>query len=140
VFDQTRPVWCDEAVMGDPALPAPPAADSLAAMANEPHPTARQWTRAGHALQKHGYRQGSSFPRVAGPPARYNEAARTIVVQLLTDPTTTFEVRWKRSYGVDRPYLFVIAADGRSISYRWEETIGTFVFVGFREPGRSGER
>jgi DNA-binding FadR family transcriptional regulator len=47
-------------------------ADQLAAMADEPHPRARGWTRAGHALQKHGYRRGSSLPHVAGSPGRYN--------------------------------------------------------------------
>lgn len=45
-------------------------------------------TRAGRALQKHGDRLGSSFPKATGTAREKNEQARAILETILTDPGT----------------------------------------------------
>jgi hypothetical protein len=107
----------------------------LKALASEPDPVGGGWTRAGRAFQKHGYRPtGSVYPRVTGPPAHYNAIAQRIVEAIVDDPGRAFRQRLKVRVGYARPFLEVIAADGRSLGYRWEPMLHRYVFEGFREP------
>ena len=120
-------------------LPPTPSVDDLLALADEPEPAAARWTRAGRALQKHGYRPtGSVYPRVTGPPAHYNSAARRIVEALLRDPRSTTVMRWRRSYGRLLPFIEVTAPDGRMFGYSWDVASSRFRFDGFREPPAQG--
>lgn len=118
-----------------PILPLAPSASELLALATEPHPAAPAWTRAGRALQKHGYRPtGSVYPRVAGPPAHYNAVARQIVETILNDPRSVVKGREHRWFGQLVPFIDVRAADGRTLGYLWDPQSSRFRFHSFREP------
>jgi hypothetical protein len=118
-----------------PTLSPMPTTAELRRIANEPDPRAAGFTRAGRALQKHGYRPtGSSFPRVTGPPARYNERAARIVDAILDDPGSSFTTRWKRRQGRLFPFVEVKTPAGPGLGFIWDATLGRYVLDGFREP------
>jgi RHS repeat-associated protein len=84
-------------------------------------------TAAGRALQKHGSRLGSAFPKAKGSPAEISRVAQEIVDDILSDPGTTFTRRYHPRYASD--VIEVVAPDGRGIRYT-----GTGDFMGFLEP------
>lgn len=110
----------------------------LVALATEPDPSAPGFTRAGRALQKHGYRTGgSAFPRVTGPPDHYNATAAEIVAEILGDERSVVDRGSKQRHKVSVAFIRVIAPDGRTIGYRWDRDETRFRFEGFREPAGS---
>ena len=79
-------------------------------------------TKAGRALQKHGDRAGSAFPKTKGGPAALNPAGQGIVDDILTTPGSVGTPN--RFGGTD-----VTAPDGRGVRYD-----GKGNFMGFLEP------
>jgi hypothetical protein len=117
------------------SFPPVPSRDDLVALAAEPDPAAAGWTRAGRALQKHGYRPtGSVFPQITGPPANYNVAGQRIVVGILNDPRSSVVLRSKRWHKQRLPFIEVTAPDGRKLGFNWDVALGRYRFDGFREP------
>ncbi len=47
------------------------------------------FTRAGRGLMKHGYREGSNFPKPVGTPAQINKQGQTILEEIIDDPLHT---------------------------------------------------
>ena len=114
------------------AVPPPEVLRQLAA---EPDPIALTFTRCGHSLQKHGYRPtGSIYPRVAGPPDRYNSAAMRIVDDIFDSPGTVVHQKTRIRHRETVVFLEVVAVDGRKLGFRWNGLLGAFEFEGFREP------
>lgn len=115
-----------------------PTLRELAAFATEPDPGAPGFTRAGRALQKRGYRTGgSAFPRVTGPPDHYNATAARIVVEILGDEHSVVDRGSKQRHKVSVAFIRVIAPDGRTMGFRWDQGETRFRFEGFREPAGS---
>lgn len=79
-------------------------------------------TKAGRALQKHGNRLGSAFPKIKGGPKALNPAGQNIVDDILTAPGA---ITKKNRYGG----MDIVAPDGRGVRY---DAAGEF--VGFLEP------
>ncbi len=83
-------------------------------------------TVAGRALQKHGNREGSAFPRAKGSPSLINLQAEKIVSDILHNPKT---VATQRNTGRFGKVTDVVAPDGRGLRYD-----STGKFIGFLEP------
>ena len=79
-------------------------------------------TRAGRALDKHGGRAGSVFPKAAGNPASKNLQGQLHLDDILTDPRSRFSV------DLERKGFLVFAPDGRGAFFRKDK-----VFRGFME-------
>jgi RHS repeat-associated protein len=56
-------------------------------------------TTVGRALQKHGSRAGSSFPKVVGSPEAINAQGETVLKEILTNPSVTTDVRHHARFG-----------------------------------------
>jgi len=74
----------------------------------------RSLTKAGRALQKHGNRPDSAFPKPTGSPSDLNRAGQEIVDDILTTPGTTITERFHPRYGY---VIDVRAPDGRGLRY-----------------------
>ena len=83
-------------------------------------------TVAGRALQKHGDRAGSAFPRVTGNAANRNAAGQSIVDDILTNPGSTFTPRATGRHG---QFVDVVAPDGRGLRFGSDNRL-----IGFLEP------
>jgi hypothetical protein len=83
-------------------------------------------TAAGRALQKHGGREGSSFPAARGNAASINQQAQHIVDNILSNPGSTTRTRHHARYG---DVTEIVAPDGRGIRYDNNNK-----FIGFLEP------
>ena len=83
-------------------------------------------TIAGRALQKHGNREGSSFPRAQGNPISVNVQAEKIVNDILSNPNTVFIQRNTGRFG---KVTDIVAPDGRGLRY---DSNGKL--IGFLEP------
>jgi hypothetical protein len=81
-------------------------------------------TRAGRALQKHGGRPGSAFPKAKGSPGAINQAGQDVLDDILTSPGSTARPGVRFPGGTD-----IIAPDGRGARF---DSSG--VFRGFLEP------
>jgi filamentous hemagglutinin len=84
-------------------------------------------TLAGRALQKHGNREGSSFPSAQGNPNKINEQAQKIVLDILNNPHTVIE----KNTGRFGQVVDIIAPDGRGLRYSTDGKL-----IGFLEPSR----
>jgi filamentous hemagglutinin len=82
-------------------------------------------SKAGHALQKHGERQGSVFPKVFGNPNAINMQAHDIANNILTHPSKTHTQRHHARFG---EILDIYAPNGQGIRYN---AMGKF--IGFLE-------
>jgi len=65
-------------------------------------------------LQKHGNREGSTFPSAQGNPGTVNEQAQQIVQEILNDPATTAVQRNTGRFG---QVTDIVAPDGRGLRY-----------------------
>lgn len=83
-------------------------------------------TKAGRALQKHGDRAGSAFPRVTGSAADRNAAAQALVDDILANPQAPFTNRTHTVFG---DVLEVRAPDGRGLRFGSDGS-----FIGLLEP------
>ena len=83
-------------------------------------------TAAGRALQKHGDRGGSAFPRVTGGPEAINRQGQSIVDDILTSPGSTNVTRYHARFG---KVTDIRAPDGRGVRYGPNGK-----FIGFLEP------
>ncbi|RKP43744.1 hypothetical protein D7S89_25255 [Trinickia fusca] len=101
---------------------------SDAAKVPDPSDRSGELAGAGRALQKHGGRDGSSFPAAKGNPAAINEQGQKIVDEILNDPGRTVEQMNRGRYG---DVIEVRASDGRGIRYRVDGR-----FIGFLEPNK----
>ncbi|MDB2614432.1 hypothetical protein N9Y92_04685 [Chlamydiales bacterium] len=79
-------------------------------------------TRAGRALDKHGNRPGSVFPKATGGPASKNMQGQFYLDDILTSPKTTSISN--RFGGKD-----IYAPNGRGVRYDKD-----FDFKGFSQP------
>ncbi len=84
-------------------------------------------TKAGRALQKHGERLGSLFPKPQGNPQAINQQAAIVVVEILENPHSTFIQRHHARFG---KIIDIYAPDGRGIRYDSQNN-----FIGFIEKG-----
>jgi len=89
----------------------------------DPADSAGQLTRAGRALQKHGNRPATAFPRARGNPPRINQSGQDVLDDILTSPGST--TRSGNRFGGDD----IIAPDGRGARFDADG-----VFRGFLEP------
>lgn len=85
-------------------------------------------TAAGRALQKHGSRVDSAFPRADGNPASINQKAQAIVEEILGSSGNTITTRHHARFG---DVTEVRAPDGRGVRYGADGR-----FIGFLEPTR----
>jgi len=88
----------------------------------DPADKSGKMTKAGRALQKHGDRTGSSFPKATGTPAAKNAQGQAVLENRLNDPAKT--AKPNRFGGTDH-----IAGDGRGARFD-----GNGDFMGFLEP------
>ena len=65
--------------------------------ANEAHDN--YLSKAGHALQKHGNRDRSIFPKVHGNPSVINESARRLVRNILSHDNVKYLQRYHGRFG-----------------------------------------
>ncbi len=84
-------------------------------------------TVAGRALQKHGERLGSLFPKPKGNPQAINEQASTLVVGILTHSKRTITKRHHARFG---NVVEIYAPNGQGIRYDSHNH-----FIGFIEKG-----
>jgi len=84
-------------------------------------------TKAGRALQKHGDRLNSLFPKPQGNPHTINEQALAIVEEILKNPKRSVTVRYHARFG---EITEIYAPDGRGIRYDSQNH-----FIGFIERG-----
>jgi len=83
-------------------------------------------TRAGRALQKHGERTVTAFPKPKGNEAALNKTAQDIVDDILTHPSSKIVTRTQGRYG---EVIDIIAPDRRGLRF---DKNGNF--IGFLEP------
>ncbi|WP_373745616.1 MafB family polymorphic toxin [Neisseria dentiae] len=83
-------------------------------------------TIAGRALQKHGNREGSAFPRAQGNPTSVNLQAEKVVNDILNNPNT---ISTQRNTGRFGKVTDIVAPDGRGLRY---DSNGKL--IGFLEP------
>jgi hypothetical protein len=98
--------------------------EELTAAAQEPDQGGL--TKAGRALQKHGSRPGSAFPKATGNPTKINERGVAVVRNILEDPASTYVTRMHPKYG---EIIEVHAPDGRGIRFKKSGEM-----MGFLEP------
>ncbi|MEN8215601.1 MAG: hypothetical protein ABFS56_04360 [Pseudomonadota bacterium] len=91
--------------------------------ANEPYDN--HLSKAGHALQKHGERQASVFPKGLGNPEAINKQASDIVNNILTHPNNT---QTQRHHARFDNIIDIYAPNGQGIRYD-----ATGKFIGFIE-------
>jgi filamentous hemagglutinin len=84
-------------------------------------------TKAGRALQKHGERLGSLFPKPKGNPEVINKQASTIVEEILGNPNSIITQRHHARFG---EITDIYAPDGRGIRYDLQNN-----FIGLIEKG-----
>jgi hypothetical protein len=85
------------------------------------------FTAAGRALQKHGSRAGSAFPKAAGNPAVINAQGETILNGIITNPNANTVMRHHARFGDVLEYK-VSGGQGARFSSDGK------VFIGFIEP------
>ncbi|WP_330114599.1 hypothetical protein SA496_24245 [Pseudomonas sp. JS3066] len=85
-----------------------------------------QLTVAGRALQKHGGREGSSFPGAKGKPSDINTQGQKIVDEILNNPAKTVTHKETGRFG---KVIDITAPDGRGLRY---DSAGKL--IGFLEP------
>lgn len=85
-------------------------------------------TAAGRALQKHGAREGSVFPEVAGGPKALNPAGRDALEGILNDPGKTVVSRSHPSLG---EVVDIRTPGGQGARFTKDGK-----FIGFLDPGR----
>jgi hypothetical protein len=93
-----------------------------AGKALDPSDTSGVLTKAGRALEKHGSRPGSAFPRASGNAAAKNAQGQAALESILGDAGTTAKAN--RFGGLD-----YIAPGGQGARYN-----GSGEFMGFLEP------
>lgn len=85
------------------------------------------YTLVGRALQKHGSRPRSVFPKVTGNPDAFNKAGEEVLKKILTDPDLISSIRHHARFGkileckVPGGYGARFSSDGKT-------------FIGFIEP------
>ncbi len=84
-------------------------------------------TLAGRALQKHGGRTNSLFPKAIGNPQAINEQASSIVNDILNNPEHTQIIRHHARFG---DVVEIYAPNGQGLRYDSKNN-----FVGFIEKG-----
>lgn len=106
------------------AAPATPTVDELAKAAGAVDRNGL--TEAGRALQKHGSRPGSTFPKARGTSAQINQTGQQIVDDILTTPGSKVTKRHHARFG---DIIELRTPDGKGIRY---DAKGNF--LGFLEP------
>jgi len=89
-------------------------------------PNRSELTKAGRALQKHGNRSSSMFPKVSGSPEDINRLARDVAEAIINTPNTTHTQRRHARFG---KITDIRTPGGRGIRY---DASGNF--IGFLEP------
>lgn len=88
-------------------------------------PDRGELTKAGRALQKHGERLSSLFPKPQGNSRAINQQASTIVAEILGDPQRTITQRYHARFG---KILDIYDPKGKGIRYDSQNN-----FIGFIE-------
>jgi len=84
-------------------------------------------TKAGRALQKHGERTDSLFPKPKGSPQSINEQACMIVEEILRSTDNTIALRYHARFG---EIIDIYTMAGRGVRYDSNNN-----FIGFIEKG-----
>ena len=79
------------------------------------------FTRVGRALMKHGYRQGSVFPKPVGTPTKINAHGETMLNVILNDPE-------RRVFTTETGGIKIYSSDGKGAYYGKDGK-----FIGFLE-------
>lgn len=80
----------------------------------------RGFTKAGRGLMKHGYREGSAFPKPLGNPSQINRQGQMILEEILNDPKN-------KVYQFSDGSLKVYAPNGRGASFKQDGTFKGFI-------------
>jgi len=80
----------------------------------------RGFTKAGRGLMKHGYREGSVFPKPLGNPSQINKQGQMILEEILNDPKN-------KVYQFSDGSLKVYSPNGRGTSFRKDGTFKGFI-------------
>lgn len=83
------------------------------------------FTRVGRGLMKHGYREGSLFPKPLGTPAQINQQGEAFLKEILHDPKRTI-LRNNRG-GIE-----IYSQSGRGAYFREDGTIRGFIEYGHK--------
>ncbi len=83
------------------------------------------FTRAGRALMKHGYREGSFFPKPLGNPMQINKQGESILTEILNDPSRI--IIKNTSGGIE-----IYAPNGRGAYFREDGTFRGFIEYGHK--------
>jgi hypothetical protein len=78
------------------------------------------FTKAGRGLMKHGYREGSIFPKPIGSPAAINKQGQMILEEILDNPNN-------KIYQFKDGSLKIYAPNGRGASFRKDGTFKGFI-------------
>ncbi|QTA87441.1 hypothetical protein [Desulfonema magnum] len=89
-------------------------------------PNRSELTKAGRALQKHGNRTSSAFPKVSGNPEEIDRVAQGVVKAILNTPNCSHTCRRHARFG---EITDIRTPDGRGIRYDADGN-----FIGFLEP------
>ncbi len=84
-------------------------------------------TRAGRAIQKHGDRANSVFPRSSGSAAERNALGQQILDDILSDPGSGFSILHRKNHG---EVIEIWDPNGRGARFNKDGTH----FIGFLEP------
>jgi len=77
-------------------------------------------TKSGRSLMKHGYREGSVFPKPVGNPAQVNVKGQMILEEILNDPKN-------KVYRFSDGILKVYSPNGRGAAFRKDGTFKGFI-------------
>lgn len=80
----------------------------------------RGFTKAGRGLMKHGYREGSVFPKPLGNPSQINRQGQMVLEEILNDPKN-------KIYQFSDGSLKVYAPNGGGVSFKKDGTFKGFV-------------
>lgn len=83
------------------------------------------FTRVGRGLMKHGYREGSLFPKPLGTPAQINQQGEAFLQEILNDPKRTI---FKNNKGG----IEIYSQSGRGAYFREDGTFRGFIEYGHK--------
>jgi hypothetical protein len=83
------------------------------------------FTRVGRGLMKHGYREGSFFPKPLGTPAQINQQGEAILKEILHDPNRTI-------FKNNRGGIEIYSQSGRGAYFREDGTFRGFIEYGYK--------
>lgn len=104
--------------------------DRKAIIAASGTPDRAGFTKAGRSLQKHGDRQGSTFPKIKGSPHQANQQANSIVEDIVSNKNSKFQLRFLPRFG---KVIEIRSPDGKGLRV----DANNKELIGFLEPDKT---